>query len=317
MSYVPSLRDYGSYFAAGEALNTYIASSAGRDVSLIVASVTDPLPESFVIRCSERVVAMLRVGGSTNVPPEEGRELFRDTSRLVGGDPEQYPFQVLRVGAMSGGTRGTDGSLLAPTGHWTCCEVPGQMWTAARQYTDDPDLLPLTSGTTPRTSKALGYGGRYSTLSLDEEGGRTTVFNPMLHVEMSLQVDPTQPATWDLDLPMFVAMLKLYMDTSVTGFSGHLTIGGGGVTAKEIYLCLKNGIPCLVLNGTGRVADWAGDLLDGRMHPEAAKNAAVREQFEAILGLSEEDRRYITVVDRTDCLEGQRWLQAMGIGLIL
>lgn len=196
----------------------------------------------------------------------------------------------------------------------TAVETPGLAYMIARRnYPDAPDMWPRTWGHAPRTKETLGYGGEHSSFQLAEEMGRDTLPNPLLHVLWLLQKGASTPSDWNGDLPKYIELLRIFRDSD-QGLSGLLVLSGGGVTAEEVLLALREEIPVLGAVGTGRAADALVHLKNGALDQIAEDG--IRKQYEAILaeGL---DLNLVTLFDTSNPVEGQLWLQDMGFGVLL
>jgi len=305
---------YGGFFALDQARDTRLVSSdTGRNVALVVSDVKEPVPGPVLVRANQGVVGNLNVAGATSIKSHEDRlALFYRVLRLFGGDPS-LRFRLNKIAIGSGGTRVLDGSGTL-TGSMTAVETPGLAYAIARQnYPDNPEFWPRTWGHAPRTNETLGYGGEHSSFQLAEDMDKDTIPNPILHLLWLLQQGASAPAGWNGDLPKYIELLRLYQD-SLEGNSGILVLSGGGVTAEEVLLALRNGINVLGALGTGRAADALAHLKAGDLHK--IDEEGIRKHYQTILdeGL---DLDYIDLYDADKPQIGQEWLQAMGFGVRL
>lgn len=305
---------YEEFFAPGEARDTRLVSSvSGRNVALVISDVNDAVPAPVLLRIAKGVVGNLNVAGAASVRTEEERlALFEVVVRLFGGNPAE-PFRLNRIALGSGGTRilSKDSPL---TGSMTAVETPGVAYAIARaNYPDDPEFWPRTWGHTPRTNETLGYGGEHSSFQLADRLDKSTIPNPLLHLLWILQKGASTPANWNGDLPKYIELLGTFADSGV-GRSGLLVLSGGGVTAEEVLLALREGIPVLGAVGTGRAADALVCLKDGDLDEIA--EAGIREHYQTILaeGL---DLSLVRLFDVATPTDGQRWLQEMEFGVML
>lgn len=304
---------YEEFFRPGKARDTTSVSSAtGRGVALVVSDVNDPVPAPVLIRATKGVVGNLNVAGAASFRDDAMRRAMYDlVVRLFGGDASM-PFRLNRIAIGSGGTR----VLEAPgvyTGTMTAVETPGLAFTIAKTYSDNPDDWPRTWGHAPRTHETLGYGGKESSFQLAEEMDKNTIPNPLLHLLWLLQKGASTPLGWNGDLVKYIELLTLYRDSG-EGESGLLVLSGGEVTAEEVLMALRDGIPVLGAIGTGRAADALVYLKNGNL--DMIKEVSIRRHYQTILdeGL---DRGLIELFDTSRPDDGQRWLQDMGFGVIL
>jgi len=304
---------YEEFFRPGEARDTTrVSSTTGRGVALVVSDVNEPVPAPVLIRATKGVVGNLNVAGATSFRDGAMRPAMYDlVVRLFGGDPSM-PFRLNRIAIGSGGTR----VLEAPgayTGTMTAVETPGLAFTIAKTYSDNPDDWPRTWGHAPRTHETLGYGGEESSFQLAEEMDKDTIPNPLLHLLWLLQKGATTPSGWNGDLAKYIELLRIYRD-SLEGQSGLLVLSGGGVTAEEVLLALREEIPVLGAVGTGRAADALVYLKNGDL--DMIEEDGIRRHYQTVLdeGL---DRGLIELFDTSQPDGGQRWLQNMGFGVLL
>lgn len=304
---------YDTFFAKGKAQDTdEVSSTHGRNVALVVSDVDDDsIPLPVVIRTTKGVSGSLNVAGTTS--PRSGvesRALFDLVINLFGGNPDM-PFQLNRIAIGSGGTRVLDANQPL-TGKMTAVETPGLAFAIALQnHPDNPEYLPRTWGHTPRTNETLGYGGRYSSIQLADKISNDTIPNPMLHLLWILQQGASTPAGWNGDLPKYIELMRLFADSG-EGKSGLLVLSGGGVTAEEVLLALRNDIPVLGAVGTGRAADALVHLKDDML--DRITEPGIRTHYQTILdeGL---DLRLIRLFNTDQPEDGQSWLQGMGFGV--
>lgn len=305
---------YDEFFAPGKARDTQLVSSdAGRNVALVISDVNEPVPSPVLIRTMQGVVGNLNVAGATSLRSEaDRRTMFDLVVRLFGGDPAE-PFRLNRIALGSGGTRVLDQSQPL-TGSMTAVETPGLVYAVARaNYPNNPEYWPRTWGHTPRTNETLGYGGEHSSFQLAERIDKDTIPNPLLHLLWILQQGASTPAGWNGDLPKYVELLSLFA-TSGEGLSGLLVLSGGGVTAEEVLLAMRERIPVLGAAGTGRAADALVHLLDGDL--DEIKEDGIRRHYQTILD-EDLDLNLITLFHATEPANGQRWLEEMGFGVRL
>ncbi len=306
--------DYERFFALGEARDArLISSTTGRNVALVVSDVSEPVPGPVLIRTMQGVVGNLNVAGATSIPDEaDRRALFNLVVRLFGGNPAE-PFRLNPIALGSGGTRILD-KTQPLTGSMTAVETPGLAYAIAQaNYPDNPEFWPRTWGHTPRTNETLGYGGEHSSFQLAEHIDKDTIPNPLLHLLWILQQGASTPAGWNGDLPKYIELLRLFAASEV-GRSGLLVLSGGGVTAEEVLLALREDIPVLGAVGTGRAADALVHLLDGDL--DEIKEGGIRQHYQTILneGL---DLGLVELFHVTEPANGQSWLQEMGFGVKL
>lgn len=305
---------YDEFFAPGEARDTRLVSSdAGRNVALVISDVNEPVPVPVLIRTMQGVVGNLNVAGATSFRSEaDRRAMFDLVVRLFGGNPAE-PFRLNRIALGSGGTRVLDQSQPL-TGSMTAVETPGLVYAIARaSCPNNPEYWPRTWGHTPRTNETLGYGGEHSSFQLAESIDKDTIPNPLLHLLWILQQGASTPAGWNGDLTKYVELLSLFA-ASGEGRSGLLVLSGGGVTAEEVLLALRERIPVLAAAGTGRAADALVHLLDGDL--DEIKEDGIRRHYQTILD-EELDLNLIDLFHVTEPTNGQRWLEEMGFGVRL
>lgn len=305
---------YNEFFVPGEARDTRLVSSvSGRNVALVISDVNDEVPAPVVLRTMKGVAGNLNVAGATTIRTQAEREaLFTVVTRLFGGNPAE-PFRLNQIALGSGGTRVLDGTNPL-TGSMTAVETPGLAYAIAlRNYPDNPEWWPRTWGHTPRTSETLGYGGEHSSFQLAEQLDRSAIPNPLLHLLWILQKGASTPVGWNGDLPKYVELLRLFADSGV-GRSGMLVLSGGGVTAEEVLLALRDGIPVLGAVGSGRAADDLVHLRNGDL--DSVAEDGIRRHYQTILD-EELDLSLVRLFDTTHPREGQRWLEEMGFGVML
>jgi|GEM_PF-3459958 len=305
---------YDEFFVPGKARDTELVSSAsGRNVALVISDVTDEVPTPVVLRTTKGVVGNLNVAGATSVRTDAERHtMFDVVSRLFGGDPTR-PFRLNAIAIGSGGTRILDEDNPL-TGSMTAVETPGLAYAIARQnFPDNPEFWPRTWGHTPRTHETLGYGGEHSSFQLADEMDTSAIPNPLLHLLWILQRGASTPAGWNGDLPKYIELLRLFAGSGV-GQSGLLVLSGGGVTAEEVLLALREDIPVLGIVGTGRAADALVDLKYDSLDNVA--ESGIRGHYQTVLdeGL---DLNLIRLCGMDSPADGQMWLQEMGFGVML
>ncbi|HXH26618.1 MAG TPA: hypothetical protein VNG90_01865, partial [Candidatus Acidoferrum sp.] len=140
-----------------------------------------------------------------------------------------------------------------------------------------------------------------------------TIPNPILHLLWLLQQGASVPSGWNGDLPKYIELLRLF-HTSGEGNSGLLVLSGGGVTAEEVLLALLEGLPVLGAVGTGRAADALVHLKDGTL--DAIGEEGIRKHYASIVA-KKLDLSLVTLFDASNPVDGQRWFQDMGFGVIL
>ncbi len=305
---------YDEFFVPGEAQDTELISSAsGRNVALVISDVTEEVPAPVILRTTKGVVGNLNVAGATSVRTDAERyAMFNVVSRLFGGDPTA-PFRLNVIAIGSGGTRILDESNPL-TGSMTAVETPGLAYAIARRnFPDNPEFWPRTWGHTPRTHETLGYGGKHSSFQLADEMDRDTIPNPLLHLLWILQHGASTPVGWNGDLPKYIELLRLFADSGV-GRSGLLVLSGGGVTAEEVLLALREDIPVLGIVGTGRAADALVNLKYGNL--DNVTESGIRGHYQTVLdeGL---DLDLIRLCGTDSPVDGQMWLQEMGFGVMM
>lgn len=305
---------YGEFFVPGKARDTRLVSSAsGRNVALVISDVTEGVPVPVVLRTMKGVAGNLNIAGATSVRTDAERYAMFDLAvRLFGGDSTD-PFRLNRIAIGSGGTRVLDADNPL-TGSMTAVETPGLAYAIARKnHPDNPELWPRTWGHTPRTNETLGYGGEYSSFQLADKMNKSTIPNPLLHLLWILQKGASTPAGWNGDLPKYIELLRLFADSG-EGQSGLLVLSGGGVTAEEVLLALREDIPVLGAVGSGRAADALVHLKSGDL--DKITETAVREHYQTVL----DERLNLELVGLFDTdtpADGQTWLQEMGFGVKL
>jgi hypothetical protein len=303
---------YDEFFVPGEARDTRLVSSvSGRNVALVVSDVNEEVPAPVVLRTMKGVEGNLNVAGATTIRTEAERlALFDLVVRLFGGNPAE-PFRLNQIALGSGGTRVLDGTNPL-TGSMTAVETPGLAYAIARRhYPDQPELWPRTWGHTPRTNETLGYGGEHSSFQLAEDLDKSAIPNPLLHLLWILQKGASTPAGWNGDLPKYIELLRLFADSGV-GRSGMLVLSGGGVTAEEVLLALRDDIPVLGAVGSGRAADDLVHLKNGDL--DSVAEDGIRKHYQTILdeGL---DLSLVRLFNTASPREGQQWLEEMGFGV--
>lgn len=305
---------YNEFFAPGAARDTRrVSSDTGRNVALVVSDVRDAIPAPVVLRTMKGVVGNLNVAGATSVRTEaERRMMFSIVVRLFGGNPAER-FRLNQIALGSGGTRVLDESRPL-TGSMTAVETPGLVYAIARQnYPNNPKFWPRTWGHTPRTNETLGYGGEHSSFQLADQIDKSAIPNPLLHLLWILQKGASTPAGWNGDLPKYIELLRLFADSGV-GRSGLLVLSGGGVTAEEVLLALREDIPVLGAVGTGRAADDLVHLKDGNLGK--ITETGIRKHYQTILN-ERLDLSLVRLFGTDTPADGQSWLQEMGFGVKL
>jgi hypothetical protein len=304
---------YNEFFAMGKARDTRrVSSVVDRNVALVISDVKDAVPSPVILRTTKGVIGNLNVAGATSFREEADRRILFDlVVRLFGGNPQE-PFRLNRIALGSGGTRVLDKNN-SLTGTMTAVETPGLAYAVTRQnYPDNPEFWPRTWGHTPRTNETLGYGGEHSSFQLAEKIGKDTIPNPLLHLLWILQKGASTPTDWNGDLLKYIELLRLFADSG-EGLSGLLVLSGGGVTAEEVLMALREGIPVLGAAGTGRAANALIDLKYGNVDNVAEDG--IRKHYQTILR-EDLDTGLIRIFDASDPISGQRWLQEMGFGVI-
>lgn len=302
---------YDTFFTKGGAQDTRLVSSTcDRNVALVVSDVNEDIPMPVVLRTMKGVRGNLNVAGTTSPRSAvESRALFDLVVRLFGGNPDE-PFRLDRIAIGSGGTRVLDANWPL-TGKMTAVETPGLAFAIALQnYPDNPEYWPRTWGHTPRTNETLGYGGRHSSIQLADKISNDTIPNPLLHLLWILQQGASTPAGWNGDLPKYIELLRLFADSG-EGQSGLLVLSGGGVTAEEVLLALRNDIPVLGAVGTGRAADALVHLKDGTL--DQIDEQGIRTHYQTILDEGH-DLELIRLFSADQPTDGQSWLQDMEFG---
>jgi hypothetical protein len=91
-------------------------------------------------------------------------------------------------------------------------------------------------------------------------------------------------------------------------------LSGGGVTAEEVLLALRDDIPVLGAVGSGRAADDLVHLKNGDL--DSVAEDGIRKHYQTILdeGL---DLSLVRLFNTASPREGQQWLEEMGFGVRL
>lgn len=175
--------------------------------------------------------------------------------RLAGGcsgmTPEQraavvpYFVEALRGFdgvAISGGTMSPDGQPMVTN-------VPSALVSAGNPC--------VAIGTLPRThDMSLPKSG---SVSVSKYGDTIDLGQ---HGVAVVQLNASEVLDWDGDLPFYLSfMTGLRNDAQYT--VATIVFNGGGVTKKEMIGAIENGIPLIVVRGSGRAADEFATQYDG------------------------------------------------------
>ncbi len=141
----------------------------------------------------------------------------------------------------------------------------GEFGARDNAITQLPGLVVSTPGF--ERAVALAHVPKVDVMSLAPESGRVVMDNHWTGLDLAhdaiLVVQPNESTSgdWDLDVPLYrQCMLNA---RQMAGFKlGNMVMNGGLITLWEIYDGLLEGIPTIILRGTGREADAAAAVFE-------------------------------------------------------
>jgi hypothetical protein len=302
-------------------------SATGRNVAIYRSPLGSRPPDPVIARATRGGISgcLSWAGSTSGLTPAMQETNFRWIRALNGGDPD-FPFELGPISSCSGGSRVAS---LAPNhpdarAQIACIEAPGlALLISQRRFPDDPSRWVRTWGHLPEVDQ-LSYGGMHSSIALSENPDDTTIANPLLQFLWVVEKRDSDPLDYESDVEGYLKVLEIFVATGF-GLSGNIILGGGGVTALEILLSLRAGIPVMACLGTGRAADYLVALVANDELPNPNAEPAIYKWFKLIKeeGLHREmletwpgqSMRAITLVRTIE--QGQLWMQQMGMGRIL
>lgn len=234
------------------------AMGLGGNVLLVVSDVTDDIPEEVQQRVNQSS-GMLSIIGGASIPKSDQRAMLEFFISACG--KSLRPGLTL-LGAGNRMVQVPPGVDIAEAEEHqlridpTIMEIPGLLGRL------NPSCFTL--GVVPRVSQAMWRYGRYQLATRDSERGRANLINPNYRMVWVIQREGGV-LSWDGDIGLKSELMNTVrrpqpgMDTSRP--VGVMAWNGGAVTALEIRQALRDGLPLLVMRGSGRFCD---DLINWR-----------------------------------------------------
>lgn len=255
-------------------------------VALVVGNVADGVPMHVATRCAG-ATGLLRFAGDSS--PRTNQDALFHHAREA--------FAVLAGGTvlMGGGTRVvTDDSQVA----MTVLELPAMVRAM------HPTCRTL--GSMPRTKPTMSVAGEHSTFIPSDRLNGHTLINPDIDMVWIVQINASQSkGAWDMDVPLYVELMDMLRAANTA--TGLWAWGGGAVTAYEIALATRNGHPCGVVQGSGRIADAVINWVRGDQHLVEPTDAALLRRLE-----SEERANFGAITVLQEPHDTQAWLWRNG-----
>jgi hypothetical protein len=250
-------------------------------ILLVVSDVKAGIPEEVQIRV-RRSSGMLSIIGGVDVPEQRAMVEFF----LSACGPHLLPGLTL-LGAGNRLVQVPAGVDIATAEENelhvdpTIMEIPGLLGRL------NPSCFTL--GVVPRVSTTMWRYGRYTLVTRDSKSGRANLINPAYHMVWVVQRKGSVLG-WDGD----IALKSALMDTvrrpqpgTDTGRPvGVMAWNGGPVTAREIMQALLDGVPLLVMEGSGRFCDDLINWRNGNTKRVSAQGATILQTWLGNPGLN-------------------------------